>query len=308
MLYRPYDPYTGPMDPSIPYIRDDIYNDPHSPRSNLGTMTTAGLVVGGGILVGAWGLGKARGQELPMMQGLIASGRGGIDAATGLSRLKGAIGQYGLVRGGLLEGGRYASKGLKYMGKGVLEMAHYWAAGHSGGKALAKGLSGAKGMFTPAGLALEGLMTLGMVGYEAIWQNIPPGPNLQLQARGAAMSMVAGAAGAVVGATVLSPIPGIGSTVGLLAGGMIGYMVGTSKTGDDISRIFGGGPIYSALQYSMREQEGFGPRNPFLPGAHGFQHTRDTLTLREASLAAIHKSPLNDRARLLGREAMYMHM
>jgi hypothetical protein len=108
--------------------------------------------------------------------------------------------------------------------------------------------------------------------------------------------------GGLVGEMALGPIGGV---AGALAGGLGLSILTSNKT---FTKVMGLPNFEAAAERAALVSTGYGYRNPFRPGSYGIEDNAVAATLREVNLMAIHKSPLNDRALLLGREASRMHL
>lgn len=164
-----------------------------------------------------------------------------------------------------------------------------------------------------AGSASIGAVGVGLVGHalytESGLVNRSIGTPMGLLAFNEWKMQTGAGVGFMLGSAAGSAIaPGAGT----LIGGIVGGIAGVGLASADLAL----GAYNSWMgreRYTMREigqlagmaSQGYLTRNPFRPGAQPSTN-QGAMTLRQMSLAAIHKSPLNDRARLLGREATRM--
>jgi len=158
-----------------------------------------------------------------------------------------------------------------------------------------------KGMKSVGGAAMMGAgfgLNVGIIGYDVMENGTSPGIATAKFYKDLGTFLLGGKVGAVVGTAAFGPLGGI---AGYIAGGL---GLSTLTSNSRFNQIMGIPDFEKAAERATLAGQGYTYRNPFRPGSYGMRDDNMyAATLRQQSLQAIHKSPLNDRALLLGREA-----
>ena len=309
-MYRAYNPSAGgyaeqrPWYSNAGYMAGDSDYSPMPYETPLGSAGLAAIGLGGIGIAGVGGMAlRGYGESLHGFgQGMWSTAQGAYQVGkmggsvlggfgTGLNEVRHGISDLAFAlsdfrKWGTAEGApKFGSgRGVSYMRRSPL--------GHLRPENLLKGAAWA----VPFELALGA----GTVAYESLIEGKSPYMSAMSYSRSATVS----AAGAFMGGMIGSVIPGPGTLIGAAAGGMAGWMLGDSKILDRLTGI----PLQQSVERTQAAMEGYSYRNPFRPGAHPSELSQQAVTMRESALQALHKSPLNDRGRLLGREASLMPM